>query len=108
MIPRATYRVQFHAGFPFADAIPLAPYWAKLGISHVYASPIGTARTQSMHGYDQVDPTRINPELGGEEGFRALAAALKAEGLGIIIDIVPNHVAVGHGDNGWWLDVRAG
>ena len=105
MIPRATYRVQFHAGFPFADAIPLAPYWAKLGISHVYASPIGTARTQSMHGYDQVDPTRINPELGGEEAFRALAAALKAEGLGIIIDIVPNHVAVGHGDNGWWLDV---
>jgi (1->4)-alpha-D-glucan 1-alpha-D-glucosylmutase len=105
MIPRATYRVQFHAGFPFNDAIPLAGYWAKLGISHVYASPIGTARTKSMHGYDQVDPTTINPELGGEEGFRALAAALKAEGLGIIIDIVPNHVAVGHGDNDWWLDV---
>jgi (1->4)-alpha-D-glucan 1-alpha-D-glucosylmutase len=105
MIPRATYRVQFHAGFRFADAIPLAPYWAKLGISHVYASPIGTARSQSMHGYDQVDPTRINPELGGEDGFRALAAALTAEGLGIIVDIVPNHVAVGHGDNDWWLDV---
>jgi len=107
MIPRATYRVQFHAGFRFADAVPLAGYWAKLGISHVYASPIGTARTKSMHGYDAVDPTTINPELGGEEGFRALAAALKAEGLGIIVDIVPNHVAVGHGDNGWWLDVLA-
>jgi (1->4)-alpha-D-glucan 1-alpha-D-glucosylmutase len=107
MIPRATYRVQFHAGFPFKDAIPLAGYWKTLGISHIYASPIGTARTQSMHGYDQVDPTTINPELGGEEGFRALAAALKAEGLGIIIDIVPNHVAVGHGDNDWWLDVLA-
>ena len=105
MSPRATYRVQFHAGFPFADAIPLARYWAKLGISHVYASPIGTARSKSMHGYDVVDPTRINPELGGEEGFRKLAAALKAEGLGIIVDIVPNHVAVGHGDNEWWLDV---
>ncbi len=107
MIPRATYRVQFHAGFPFADAIPLVGYWKKLGISHVYASPIGTARTQSMHGYDQVDPTTINPELGGEDGFRALAAALEAEGLGIIVDIVPNHVAVGHGDNEWWLDVLA-
>ncbi len=105
MIPRATYRVQFHADFTFADAIPLAGYWAKLGISHVYASPIGTARSGSMHGYDAVDPTRINPELGGEDGFRALAAALKAEGLGLIIDIVPNHVAVGHGDNPWWLDV---
>ncbi len=105
MIPRATYRVQFHAGFTFADAIPLARYWAKLGISHVYSSPIGTARSGSMHGYDQVDPTTINPELGGEAGFRALAAALEAEGLGIIVDIVPNHVAVGHGDNEWWLDV---
>ena len=107
MIPRATYRVQFHAGFPFADAIPLVGYWKRLGISHVYASPIGTARTQSMHGYDQVDPATINPELGGEDGFRALAAALEAEGLGIIVDIVPNHVAVGHGDNDWWLDVLA-
>ena len=105
MIPRATYRVQFHADFTFADAIPLAGYWARLGISHVYASPIGTARTKSMHGYDVVDPTRINSELGGEDGFRALAAALNAEGLGIIVDIVPNHVAVGHGDNEWWLDV---
>jgi (1->4)-alpha-D-glucan 1-alpha-D-glucosylmutase len=105
MIPRATYRVQFHKDFPFHAAIPLVPYWTELGISHVYASPIGTARAGSNHGYDVIDPTRINPELGGEEGFRALAAALKAEGLGIILDIVPNHVAVGQGDNGWWLDV---
>ena len=105
MIPRATYRVQFHGGFTFADAIPLAPYWASLGISHVYASPIATARPGSMHGYDVVDPTQINPELGGEEGFRALAAALRQEGLGIVLDIVPNHLAVGGSENRWWLDV---
>ncbi|MHB8283923.1 MAG: malto-oligosyltrehalose synthase [Caulobacteraceae bacterium] len=105
MIPRATYRLQFHKGFTFADATPLAPYLAKLGVSHVYASPIGTARAGSTHGYDQVDPTRINPELGGEDGFRALVAALKTHGLGVILDIVPNHMAVGGADNRWWLDV---
>jgi (1->4)-alpha-D-glucan 1-alpha-D-glucosylmutase len=105
MIPRATYRVQFHGGFTFADAIPLAPYWAGLGISHLYASPIATARPGSMHGYDVVDPTQINTELGGEEGFRALAAALRQAGLGVILDIVPNHLAVGGSENRWWLDV---
>ena len=105
MIPRATYRLQFHKGFGFADAIPLAPYLAKLGVSHVYASPIGTARAGSMHGYDQVDPTRINPELGGEDGFHALVAALRAQAMGVILDIVPNHMAVGKADNRWWLDV---
>ncbi len=105
MIPRATYRLQFHKGFTFADAAPLAPYLAALGVSHVYASPIGMARSGSTHGYDQIDPTRINPELGGEEGFQALAVALKAHGLGVILDIVPNHMAVGQADNRWWLDV---
>jgi (1->4)-alpha-D-glucan 1-alpha-D-glucosylmutase len=97
--------VQFHKGFPFLAAVPLAGYWAKLGISHLYSSPIGTARAGSNHGYDVVDPSRINPELGGEEAFRTLAAALKTEGIGIVLDIVPNHVAVGQGDNAWWLDV---
>lgn len=105
MIPTATYRVQFHAGFTFADAAALAPYWAKLGISHLYASPITTAREGSTHGYDVIDPTTINPALGGEAGFRAMAAALRAEGLGLVLDIVPNHVAVGAADNAWWLDV---
>ncbi|MDP9412983.1 MAG: malto-oligosyltrehalose synthase [Pseudomonadota bacterium] len=105
MIPRATYRLQFHKGFTFADAAPLAPYLSKLGVSHVYSSPIATARAGSTHGYDVVDPSRINPELGGEEGFRALAGALREHGLGIILDIVPNHVAVGGSDNDWWLDV---
>ncbi|RAK52230.1 malto-oligosyltrehalose synthase [Phenylobacterium deserti] len=105
MIPRATYRVQFHAGFTFADAAPLADYWADLGISHLYASPIATARKGSTHGYDVVDPSTINPHLGGEQAFRDMAAALRARGLGIILDIVPNHVAVGGEENGWWLDV---
>jgi len=105
MIPRSTYRVQFHAGFTFADAAACVDYWADLGISHLYASPIATARAGSMHGYDVVDPTRINPELGGETGFRALCAALRHRGIGVILDIVPNHMAVGGDDNPWWLDV---
>lgn len=105
MIPRATYRLQLHAGFTFDQAAALAPYLADLGVSHVYASPITTARQGSMHGYDVIDPTRINPELGGEDGFKRMVLALRREGLGVILDIVPNHMAVGGDDNRWWLDV---
>lgn len=105
MTPRATYRIQFHADFTFAHAAALADYLADLGISHLYASPITTAKTGSMHGYDVVDPTTISPALGGEAGFRAMAAALKARGIGIIVDIVPNHMGVGGDENAWWLDV---
>ena len=104
MTPRATMRLQFHKGFTFADAEALVPYFARLGISHVYASPITTARPGSMHGYDVIDPTRVNPELGGEEALRKLVAALRAAGLGLIVDIVPNHMAVG-AENAWWFDV---
>jgi (1->4)-alpha-D-glucan 1-alpha-D-glucosylmutase len=107
MIPRATYRLQFRKEFPFEAAVEIVPYLARLGVSHVYASPIGTARAGSPHGYDVIDPTQINPELGGEAGFRALAEALRREGLGLILDIVPNHMAVGGDDNAWWLDVLA-
>lgn len=105
MTPTATYRLQFHAGFTFADGAALAGYLRDFGVSHVYASPVAVARAGSTHGYDVVDPTAINPALGGEDGFRQMAAALKAEGLGIILDIVPNHLAVGGSDNAWWLDV---
>lgn len=105
MIPRATYRLQFHKGFTFADAIPLAPYFKRLGISHIYSSPILTARAGSAHGYDTIDHTRINPELGGDDGLRAFVAALRENALGLIVDIVPNHMAVGGADNPWWLDV---
>jgi (1->4)-alpha-D-glucan 1-alpha-D-glucosylmutase len=105
--PRATYRFQFHKDFTFADAEALVPYLDDLGISHLYASPITTARSGSTHGYDVVDPTRINPELGGEEAFRSLAAALRARDMGVIIDIVPNHMGVAGGENAWWNDVLA-
>ena len=105
MIPRATYRLQFHKDFTFADAQAIVPYLDRLGISHVYASPITTAAPGSTHGYDVVDPTRINPELGGEEGFRNLVAALRARGMGMVIDIVPNHMGVAGDTNGWWNDV---
>lgn len=107
MTPRATYRFQFHAGFTFADAEALVPYLDRLGISHVYASPITTAREGSTHGYDVVDPTRINPELGGEDAFRRLVSALRARDMGVIVDIVPNHMGVAGGGNAWWNDVLA-
>jgi len=105
MNPRATYRLQFNKDFTFADAAAIVPYLSALGISHVYASPILTARAGSLHGYDVVDPSRINPELGGEAGLRDLVTALHARDMGLIVDIVPNHMGVGGGDNPWWLDV---
>lgn len=103
--PRATYRLQFHKGFTFDNAAAIVPYLAKLGVSHVYASPLQTARPGSTHGYDIVDHTAINPELGGAEGFQRLSAALKAHDLGLILDIVPNHMGIGGADNAWWLSV---
>jgi (1->4)-alpha-D-glucan 1-alpha-D-glucosylmutase len=107
MTPRATYRLQFHKGFTFANAQAQAGYFAQLGISHIYASPILTARAGSQHGYDVVDHRHINPEVGGEAAFRAMAKAFAQNGLGLIVDIVPNHVAVGKADNCWWQDLLA-
>ncbi len=103
--PRATYRLQFHKGFPFSAGRDLAGYLAELGISHVYSSPILTARAGSQHGYDVVRYDAVNPELGGEGGFREMAAAMREHRIGIILDIVPNHVAVGGADNPMWLDL---
>ncbi|MDT8277561.1 malto-oligosyltrehalose synthase [Roseomonas mucosa] len=103
--PRATARLQFHKDFTLDDAVPLVPYYKALGISHLYASPLLKARPGSTHGYDIVDPTRINPEVGGEEALQRLVAALHAADMGLILDIVPNHMGVGGADNGWWLDV---
>ena len=100
---RATYRLQFHKDFTFADAEAQVPYLAKLGVSHLYCSPILMSRPGSTHGYDGVDPARIDPELGGEEGFTSLAQAARAQGLGMIIDIVPNHLAV-DSTNALWMD----
>jgi (1->4)-alpha-D-glucan 1-alpha-D-glucosylmutase len=105
-LPRATIRLQLHRGFTFDDAAALVAYFAALGVSHLYLSPILTARAGSMHGYDVVDPTRVNPELGGEEALRRLVHELRRHGLGVIADIVPNHMAIGS-SNPWWMDVLA-
>ncbi|SDA13200.1 malto-oligosyltrehalose synthase [Sphingomonas sp. NFR15] len=103
--PRATYRLQFNRDFPFSAAEAIVPYLDRLGISHVYASPITAAVSGSPHGYDVIDPTVINPELGGEAGFRSLVDAVRARGMGMVIDIVPNHMGVAGGENGYWNDV---
>ncbi|MEB0046808.1 MULTISPECIES: malto-oligosyltrehalose synthase [unclassified Pseudomonas] len=104
---RATLRLQFHKDFTLDDAVPLVPYFAQLGISHVYASPLLSARAGSMHGYDVVDPTTVNPQLGGEAALRRLVDALRKQRMGLILDIVSNHMAVGGSDNPWWLDLLA-
>src|SRR5271165_1610664 len=105
MIPRATYRLQFHKHFGFDDAAALAPYLARLGVSHLYASPYLRARPGSLHGYDIVDHSQLNPELGDDASFRRMSAALKLQQLGQILDVVPNHMGVGGADNPLWLDV---
>jgi (1->4)-alpha-D-glucan 1-alpha-D-glucosylmutase len=97
----ATYRLQLSPEQDFAAVRALVPYLRDLGISHLYLSPSLQARTGSTHGYDVVDPTRVSAALGGEEGLRALAA----EGLGIVLDIVPNHMGVS-AENRWWADER--
>jgi len=104
-IPRATYRLQLHRGFTFADATRIVPYLQKLGVSHVYCSPYLKARAGSTHGYDIVDHQSLNPEIGSAGDLQRFAATLREAGMGQILDIVPNHMGVGGGDNPWWLDV---
>lgn len=103
--PRATYRLQLHAGFDFDAATALVPYLAELGISHVYCSPVLQAAVGSSHGYDVVDHGAVSRELGGEEGFGRLVGAAHEHGLGIVLDLVPNHMAIGGPQNRWWWDV---
>src|ERR687889_1952646 len=100
---RATYRLMFSESFRFADARALVPYLRDLGVSHLYLPPSFQARPGSMHGYDVVDPTQISAELGGEDEFRALVAAARDAGLGIVLDIVPNHMATDDA-NRYWAD----
>jgi (1->4)-alpha-D-glucan 1-alpha-D-glucosylmutase len=90
----ATYRLQLHAGFTFADAEQVVPYLADLGVTHLYLSPVLQAAPESMHGYDVLDHTRINTELGGEEGLLRLAGRAREHGLGLVVDVVPNHMAL--------------
>ena len=103
--PRSTARLQLHREFDLDAATAVVPYLADLGISHVYTSPLLTARPGSMHGYDIVDHTAINPELGGEPALHRLVAALRSRDMGLVVDIVPNHMGVGGADNAWWLNV---
>lgn len=104
MIPRiATYRVQFRGGMDFARAAALVPHLARLGASHLYASPVLAAAPGSTHGYDITDFNTVEPALGGEDGLRALSAALRRAGMGLMLDIVPNHMAA-HPANAWWRD----
>jgi (1->4)-alpha-D-glucan 1-alpha-D-glucosylmutase len=101
-IPSSTYRLQLHAGFTFEDAAKAADYLKALGVSHVYSSPYLQAAPGSMHGYDVVDHQRLNEELGGENGHRGFCQRLKKLGLGQVLDIVPNHMAIGPQNRYWW------
>ncbi len=105
MMPRATYRLQFNREFTLDDAAALVPYLERLGVSHIYASPLLKARPGSTHGYDIVEHGSLNPELGGEEALARLTDALRVCGMGLILDVVPNHMGIMGRDNPWWLDV---
>jgi (1->4)-alpha-D-glucan 1-alpha-D-glucosylmutase len=103
--PSATYRLQLNRDFKLTDAEAIVPYLRALGITHVYASPLLKARAGSPHGYDIVDHDRLNPEIVGDGDLDRFVSTLRANGMGLILDIVPNHMGVGGDDNAWWLDV---
>ncbi|RPI45667.1 MAG: malto-oligosyltrehalose synthase, partial [Betaproteobacteria bacterium] len=105
IIPRCTYRLQLNGEFTFAHATALVPYLADLGVSHVYCSPYLRARPGSRHGYDIIDHTALNPEIGNRDDFDHFVAALERHGMGQILDMVPNHMGVMGRDNAWWLDL---
>ncbi len=104
-IPGSTYRFQFHHAFRFSAAKELVSYLADLGVTDCYASPILEARSGSTHCYDICNPTRLNPDLGGNQEFEEFTAALKQHGMGLLIDTVPNHMGIGDARNVWWSDV---
>ncbi len=103
--PRATYRLQVRAGFSLADACEIVPYLARLGISHLYLSPVWASTSGSTHGYDVVDFGRIDDAIGGRSAFDVLTDALHAHGMEVIVDMVPNHMGIAQGANPWWQDV---
>src|SRR5271156_3338070 len=103
-IPLACYRLQFNRDFTFRHAADALNYLSRLGITDVYASPLLQSRSGSQHGYDVTDPSRINGELGEEQQFEAFQAALQKERMGLLLDIVPNHMAASS-ENPWWMDV---
>ena len=104
-IPRATYRLQLNRDFKLRQATALLPYLDALGVSHCYLSPIFKARPGSRHGYDITDHSSLNPEIANAEDFEQFVAGLKHRGMGLIVDMVPNHMGIMGADNSWWLDV---
>lgn len=104
-LPTATYRLQFNGSLTFRDARMLVPYLAAMGVSHCYASPLLKARAGSQHGYDIVDHTTFNPEIGSEAEFEEFVSELRDHEMGLILDVVPNHMAIATSNNAWWMDV---
>src|ERR1700722_2842576 len=101
-VPGSTYRLQFHKDFTFRHALEYVDYWHSLGITDLYAGPFFAARPGSTHGYDVVDPRTINPEIGTEEDLARLHEALTVHRMGLVVDVVPNHMCVNTNDNVWW------
>jgi (1->4)-alpha-D-glucan 1-alpha-D-glucosylmutase len=104
-IPSATYRLQFGSDFTFRDAEALVPYLSELGITDCYASPLFKTCSKGSHGYDICDHSQFSPDLGGEEDFDAFVRALQARGMGLLLDMVPNHMGIAGSANTWWTDV---
>jgi (1->4)-alpha-D-glucan 1-alpha-D-glucosylmutase len=104
-IPSATYRLQLNRLFTFEQAKDVVAYLDELGISDIYASPFLMARPGSLHGYDVTDQSRLNPEIGDEQAFLALSSEIQRHGMGLVVDVVPNHMCIAHPSNVWWWDV---
>ena len=104
-VPISTYRLQLHAGFPFAAAEHVSGYLNRLGVGAVYTSPYFSAMPGSTHGYDVSDHNTINPELGGAEAHERFTDCLRVLGLGHVVDFVPNHMGIGTASNAWWNDL---
>jgi (1->4)-alpha-D-glucan 1-alpha-D-glucosylmutase len=104
-VPLSTYRLQLHRDFPFADARKVVPYLSRLGITDVYLSPVFASRPGSTHGYDVTDHNRFDPELGGRDSYDRLAEEISSRGMGLVLDVVPNHMGVDTAFNSWWRDV---
>ncbi|MGE0128427.1 MAG: malto-oligosyltrehalose synthase [Blastocatellales bacterium] len=104
-IPTATYRLQFNHQFTLKQATAITAYLRDLGISDCYASPLFAARQGSLHGYDVIDPSKLNPELGTREDFNEFSAELRRRGMGLVMDVVPNHMCIAGSGNRWWNDI---
>src|SRR5262245_49101094 len=103
-VPCSTYRLQFHSNFRLTNAAELVRYFEDLGITDIYSSPLLRSRRGSTHGYDVTDPTQLDPEIGMFDELSALARSLQSRDMGLLLDIVPNHMSASS-ENAWWWDV---